>query len=121
MVQVTFQSRAIGDGRNIKVHRDLENRSGLDQHSATDGFPSDPLPSASTALLRGLRRMCPHCGLGPLFKGWGGAIDRCPRCGLVYERNPGDTWAFTIVGDRLPMAAAIVYFGVGAMNRAAAV
>ena len=72
--------------------------------------------------MRGLRKTCPHCGLGALFKGWGGAIDRCPHCGLVYERNPGDTWAFTIVGDRLPVAAAIVvvYFGVGALNRAAA-
>jgi hypothetical protein len=36
-------------------------------------------------------------------------------CGLVYERNPGDTWAFTIVGDRLPVAAgiALLYFGFG--------
>ncbi len=36
-------------------------------------------------------------------------------CGLVYERNPGDTWAFTIVGDRLPIAAiiALIYFGYG--------
>jgi hypothetical protein len=32
----------------------------------------------------------------------------------VYERNAGDTWAFTIVGDRLPIIAliALVYFGV---------
>ena len=36
-------------------------------------------------------------------------------CGLVFERNPGDTWAFTIIGDRLPVAAIIVmiYFGIG--------
>jgi hypothetical protein len=33
----------------------------------------------------------------------------------VYERNPGDTWAFTIIGDRLPVAVIIVmiYFGIG--------
>ncbi len=32
----------------------------------------------------------------------------------MYERNPGDTWAFTVLGDRLPVAAmvVIVYFGV---------
>jgi hypothetical protein len=32
----------------------------------------------------------------------------------VYERNPGDTWAFTVIGDRLPVAAIIVvvYFGL---------
>lgn len=33
----------------------------------------------------------------------------------MYERNPGDTWAFTILGDRLPIAAliAVIYFGLG--------
>jgi len=121
-VQLAFQRRAIAEDRNTKVPRDLGSRAGRDQHSAPDGFPSGPPPSASTAVLRGLRKTCPHCGLGALFRGWGRAIDRCPHCGLVYERNPGDTWAFTIVGDRLPVAAAIVlvYFGVGAMSRATA-
>jgi hypothetical protein len=33
---------------------------------------------------------------------------------LIYERNPGDTWAFTIIGDRVPVALVIIiiYFGV---------
>ncbi len=68
----------------------------------------------TTALARGLRKRCPHCGRGPLFSGWAHHIDRCPVCGLVYERNAGDTWAFTVIGDRLPVAAVIVlvYFGV---------
>jgi len=69
--------------------------------------------SIGTALARGLRRRCPHCGEGRLFSGWH-HLERCAVCGLVYERNPGDTWAFTIIGDRLPVAAiiAIIYFGV---------
>lgn len=48
-----------------------------------------------------------------MFSGWS-QLDRCSSCGLVYARNPGDTWAFTIIGDRLPLAAMIVliYFGV---------
>jgi uncharacterized protein (DUF983 family) len=68
-----------------------------------------------TALRRGIRRRCPHCGQGPLFSGWAHHLERCSVCGLVYERNPGDTWAFTIIGDRLPVAAIIVmiYFGYG--------
>jgi uncharacterized protein (DUF983 family) len=43
------------------------------------------------------------------------ARDRCPVCGLVYQRNAGDTWAFWIVGDRIPVgvAIAIVYLGFG--------
>ena len=67
-----------------------------------------------TALGRGLRKRCPHCGEGPIFSGFAHHLERCPVCGLVYERNPGDTWAFTVIGDRLPIAAIIViiYFGV---------
>jgi hypothetical protein len=42
-------------------------------------------------------------------------LERCSVCGLVYERNPGDTWAFTIVLDRLPVGIGVVllYFGFG--------
>ena len=66
-----------------------------------------------TALGRGLRKRCPHCGQGRLFSGWS-FLERCSTCGLVFARNPGDTWAFTIIGDRVPLAAMIVliYFGV---------
>lgn len=66
-----------------------------------------------TALWRGLRNRCPHCGSGRLFSGWSD-LKRCSVCGLVFARNPGDTWAFTIIGDRVPIAAIIVliYFGV---------
>jgi uncharacterized protein (DUF983 family) len=75
-----------------------------------------------TAIARGLRKRCPHCGRGALFsRGWT-HVERCEHCGLVYERNPGDTWAFTVIGDRLPIAAiiAIIYFGAGARHRGAA-
>ena len=60
-----------------------------------------------------MRKRCPHCGEGPLFSGWS-HLERCSNCGLVFERNPGDTWAFTVIGDRLPIAAiiALIYFGV---------
>jgi uncharacterized protein (DUF983 family) len=67
----------------------------------------------ATALKRGLRKRCPHCGEGRLFSGWS-FLERCSICGLVFARNPGDTWAFTIIGDRVPLAAmvALIYFGV---------
>ena len=72
------------------------------------------LQIARRALRRGVSRRCPHCGEGRLFSGWAHHLERCSVCGLVFERNPGDTWAFTIIGDRLPVAAMIVviYFGV---------
>ena len=67
-----------------------------------------------TALWRGVKRRCPHCGVGPLFTGWGQHEPRCTTCGLVYERNSGDTWLFTIIGDRIPIGVivAAIYFGV---------
>ena len=72
----------------------------------------------STALRRGLRKRCPHCGEGRLFSGWS-QLERCSICGLVFARNPGDTWAFTIIGDRVPIAAMLVliYFGVVRSHR----
>lgn len=67
----------------------------------------------TSALARGWRKRCPHCGEGRLFSGWARHLARCPVCGLVYERNAGDTWAFTILGDRLPVAAMVVIVYVG--------
>jgi uncharacterized protein (DUF983 family) len=71
-----------------------------------------------TALRRGLRKRCPHCGVGRLYSGWS-QLERCSTCGLVYSRNPGDVWAFIIFGDRLPIAAiiAVIYFGVLRFHR----
>ena len=70
--------------------------------------------SIHTALGRGWRKRCPHCGRGPLFTGWAHHLDCCSHCGLEFERNPGDTWAFTIIGDRIPIGVLIaaIYFGV---------
>jgi uncharacterized protein (DUF983 family) len=67
------------------------------------------------ALRRGVTKRCPHCGKGSIFSGWSHHLERCTVCGLVYERNPGDTWAFTIIGDRLPIGVIVVliYFGIG--------
>jgi uncharacterized protein (DUF983 family) len=73
----------------------------------------------ATALERGLRKRCPHCGVGAQFRGWADPIERCSNCGLVFEPNQGDTWFFVIIGDRLPVALTIVvvYFNLGAVSR----
>jgi uncharacterized protein (DUF983 family) len=83
------------------------------QHANQDAVGDFPAMFV-IALKRGLRGRCPHCGVGRIFSRWARHVEACTACGLVYERNPGDTWAFTIIGDRLPVAAAVVliYFGV---------
>jgi hypothetical protein len=42
-------------------------------------------------------------------------VGQCPRCGLVYERDPGDTWGFILIADRIPIGLGIliVYFSFG--------
>jgi uncharacterized protein (DUF983 family) len=64
-------------------------------------------------LRRGLRKRCPRCGEGPLFRRWIHAYERCPVCGVRYLRNHGDIWMFTIITDRIPIFFGIVavYFG----------
>jgi uncharacterized protein (DUF983 family) len=59
--------------------------------------------------------MCPNCGRSPIYTGWANEMRTCASCGLVYEPTEGDTWAFTIIGDRIPVAAGIiiVYFELG--------
>lgn len=42
-----------------------------------------------TLLRRSLLLRCPYCGQGKLFAGWLKMLDRCPNCGLKYEREPG--------------------------------
>jgi len=76
---------------------------------------SGPQVSAGTALIRGLMKRCPHCGIGPIYVRWAHDARVCSHCGLVYEPTEGDTWAFTIIGDRIPVAAGIVivYFELG--------
>jgi uncharacterized protein (DUF983 family) len=47
------------------------------------------IPSVPLLLGRGLTRRCPWCGRGKLFRRWFTLPERCPRCGLRFEREEG--------------------------------
>ena len=38
---------------------------------------------------RSLLLRCPVCGQGKLFRGWFAMHERCERCGVKFEREPG--------------------------------
>ena len=61
---------------------------------------SDPIPRLRTVLARGMRRKCPRCGQGALFKRWIALHERCAVCGLQYLRNQGDLWGYLLLVDR---------------------
>lgn len=46
-------------------------------------------PGWGSLLWRGLTKKCPRCGGGRLYRGWFHMHDRCPTCGLHFEREPG--------------------------------
>ncbi len=42
------------------------------------------------AMLRGLRRRCPSCGAGPLFRGYLRVRESCPLCNEDYSHQRAD-------------------------------
>jgi uncharacterized protein (DUF983 family) len=46
-------------------------------------------PSVPRALLRGLFKRCPRCGLHGIFDRWFRLKERCPRCELQFQREEG--------------------------------
>lgn len=57
--------------------------------------------SAARTLGRGWCKRCPRCGESELFERWLTLHESCPDCGYLFERDPGETWGFWIVLDRL--------------------
>lgn len=56
-------------------------------------------PTAAAALGRGLRKRCPRCGRGAMFKTWYTMRDQCPSCGMEFEPAGSDTYAFSYIGS----------------------
>lgn len=59
---------------------------------AGDAHLTDPaaeLPSNGRMLLRGCLKHCAVCGHGHLFRRWFTMLERCPGCGLRFERIEG--------------------------------
>lgn len=42
------------------------------------------------ALLLGLLLICPACGRGRMFRSFFTMNVRCPNCGVIFERDPGE-------------------------------
>jgi uncharacterized protein (DUF983 family) len=62
--------------------------------NAADGPPLPRLPAGTWPRLRVLlgrafSRRCPYCGGGGIFAGWWSLRERCPTCGVSFEREEG--------------------------------
>jgi len=63
--------------------------------------PDLGLRRALCILKRGLRRRCPQCGRGTLFRRWYSLHDRCPICDLDLTVDEESTWAFMYLSTAL--------------------
>ncbi|MGB2757819.1 MAG: DUF983 domain-containing protein [Acidimicrobiia bacterium] len=59
----------------------------MSPNSARERTPIDA--SRGQILLRGFTLRCPRCGSGGILKNWFKIKDECPKCQLVFEREPG--------------------------------
>lgn len=55
-----------------------------------------------------LLQRCAHCLQGKVFQGWVGMYERCPVCGIQYEREEGYFMMSIFIGYILGTAAAIL-------------
>ncbi len=54
-------------------------------------------PSLTTAMWRGFRCRCPHCGEGHLFKSFLKVADECPACGEEFHHHRADDFPAYLV------------------------
>ena len=48
-----------------------------------------PNPPWSTLLRRGFTKRCPRCASKEIFSSYFHMLERCPNCGIKFEREPG--------------------------------
>ena len=69
---------------------------------------STETPGVGRVLDRGLLRRCARCGQGGLFRSYFDMVDRCPRCGLDFDRGEG----YWLGAMALNLGAAEAAFGI---------
>lgn len=69
--------------------------------------------SYGTALIRGLRRRCPHCGIGTLLRGYLKPVTECEACKSDFSHiraDDGPAWVTILVLGHV-VVPLMLYFG----------
>src|SRR5437763_746697 len=62
-------------------------------HPSSSNLPQDNLNSVKNigeVISCGMKRICPACKQGKMFRTYFNMNDYCPHCGVKYEREPGE-------------------------------
>ena len=87
------------------------------QRSRTQPTAAPPPVGIVRMVGRGLVRRCPRCGGGRVFRRWMTMRERCPTCGVRFDRKPEEAFflgAFVIQTAviLLPLAVLLFLFGM---------
>ena len=52
-------------------------------------LPSNTWDRFQVTMRRALTRRCPYCGSPGVYEGYLGLRERCPACGVTFEREEG--------------------------------
>jgi uncharacterized protein (DUF983 family) len=58
-------------------------------------------------------KRCARCGSGGLFRRWFTMVERCPRCGLLFEREEGHWVGAMIVNFAVGMLVLVAVLAAG--------
>ena len=80
-------------------------------------MPTPPPATTTRMVLRGLVRRCPRCGSSGIFRRWFSMRERCPTCGVRFDRKPEEAFflgAFVIQTALImtPLAVLLFLFGM---------
>jgi uncharacterized protein (DUF983 family) len=78
-----------------------------------DGVATPPTPTFSRMVGRALLLRCSVCGGGHLFRGWFHIVERCPRCGFLFERGEGQFIGAVGINTIVTFGALLVALVVG--------
>lgn len=66
-------------------------------------------PSWRSLLTSALRKRCPRCATGPLFRRWYTLHDRCTACGIDFQPVDGNTWFFMYFSSAAVVGVCFLY------------
>ena len=82
-------------------------------HRVQGGAPLTPAPIGwPTLVFRGVRRRCPQCATGSLFSRWVRMVERCPGCGMRFEREEGFFLGVWFLNILLTQAVLMAYVAI---------
>ncbi|MGH9036829.1 MAG: DUF983 domain-containing protein [Acidimicrobiia bacterium] len=69
-------------------------------------------PATGTMLLRGMRRRCPRCGGGKLFRRYFHMLPACPTCGHTFEPRAEEGFFLGALTVNLGVTQGVILLGL---------